>query len=267
MFSDAYKKFASIFFPFRIRVALVLLVFFCLAPLATVSYLFLENVITHQEQEADRLNLSEAQNLSFELDAKFRAIEQDLYKLRNFQSLKDGDLARFHAEASEFFKNKDQIGVVLVDRSGKVVLSTLRPYGAPLSRLTVDGYQGTFEEPKPSISNLFIGPIDGQWMMVVRVPIWGKNGEVQYSLSGVYAAKRLESFLKQKTIPANGVASLIDPSGRVAARTKNPQDSVGKPITPLLKKQLESNTSGVFDGNTREGDPARIAYALSLIHI
>lgn len=230
-------------------------------PYILISIYFSSSLFKDEQKLLNESHLAYAKALSFSLDSQFRIIESGLQSLSHSYALTDGSLPMFYAQATKLAQSQGLLGVVLSDRSGQIIFSTNRPYGAPLPSLVKGATKSVFEECRSSISNLFMGPIVKDWIMAVRVPVVDKGGNVLYALSATYSADQLNQFLMaQKPPQPNLILGLVDPVGRIAGRTKSPKEIVGSMIRPNFQKHLASEPVGLFEGVNLQSVPVSVAY-------
>lgn len=115
-----------------IRVTLGLLVVVCVLPIALVAApLF----ISYYEREQTQLTanaINRAKGFMLAVDREFAATESALLALSTSHRLATGDLEGFHHRAVEALANVRADSLLVLDRRGKILLSTRRPYGEVL---------------------------------------------------------------------------------------------------------------------------------------
>lgn len=118
-----------------IRATLGLLVVVCVLPIAVVSALLF---ISYYEREQTQLitnAVNRAKGFVLAVDREFAATESALLALSTSHRLATGDLEGFHHRAVEALPNVRADSILVLDRTGQILLSTRRPYGEPLPKV------------------------------------------------------------------------------------------------------------------------------------
>jgi diguanylate cyclase (GGDEF)-like protein len=105
-----------------------------------------------------------------------------------------------------------------------------------------------------------MGPIVKKWMIAVRVPVFDSKGKVIYALSGTVTAQQLNTFLGKQAIQDNQIITVVDPVGRIAARSKDSPDLIGMLVRPEYLQHLIDAPSGQFEGVNLKDVPVSLTY-------
>lgn len=159
------------------------------------------------------------------------------------------DVNRNAASVSERFNE----AVVLIDRTGKFILSTRLPPGGLLpDRTDLAPVAPAFAEGRPYVSNTITGAFTKAPLAVVTVPLPGE--QASHALSMSISPDLLSSTLKQAGLPQEWVAAIIDREGIFVARSHSPEMNIGRPARPeLIKVARSGEQTGSFSNVTHEG--------------
>jgi hypothetical protein len=155
-----------------------------------------------------------------------------LEALATSPALREGDLAAFRDQAGRV---RDLVGgdIVLRDRAGRQVASTMRPWGAPLpegsSLLRWDSE--VLASGRPLVTGHYRGIINGEhsYAVVVPVPRGGSGDAVTHLLHASLPATRLRDIVRQARVPEGGVVGIVDRDLVVLARNARHEETVGTP--------------------------------------
>jgi signal transduction histidine kinase/CheY-like chemotaxis protein len=177
--------------------------------------------------------------------------------------LATGDIAAFYRHAREVVKSQIGNGIVLADTNGQQLLSTLRPYGAPLPRSGVRDLLRTIAvSGKPAVSNFYIGATSHEPQVAVGVPVL-RAGRVAYVLTMGIRPSRLGELLGQQKLPQDWIVSVFDQGGTIVARSRRGNEFVGKKGTPALLLQIAQTPEGIVETSTLEGIPVVASFSRS----
>lgn len=245
------------------RAILALLVAACLLPATLVSTYFI--VANHQQRRDTVIHsvVQSARNLSSALDRDLGSIESGLLVLATSPTLRSGDLAAFQDQVMEVLPSQSISHYVLIDPKGHQRLNTLRTWGEPLP---TGGWpiasQQVIQQEAIVLTDLFIGPLAGQPMVALCVPV-RKNSQVIYTLNAGISLERISSLLHNQGLPPVWVTGILDGQGVVIARSREAARFVGKPAVPDLVRQARQQREGTLETRTAEGIPVIAAFSRS----
>ncbi len=241
-----------------------MLVLVCVLPgVALCSYLLYANYRLEKEKIASQTEVLAGQIL-VELDRELVAMESGLHVLATAEALKNGELQRFHQMARAAMESQTAYNYVLIDRQGRQLINTLRPYGGALPKAgNPPQLAEIFDSGKTVLTDLFEGPLTGQPIIAMGVPVHDKNGEIIYTLNVGLLPNQLSDFLKRQPLPEGWLAAIVDGSGNIIGRTHEAERFVGKKAVPELRAQLKTSNRGSLSAVSKEGIPVSTAYARS----
>lgn len=209
--------------------------------------------LASEEQEAmaalSRRATVAASAIGYEVDSVYA-------ELRTFSltdSVRAGDVAAAYALAVRLVESDPRIGAItLTDASGVQRFHTHRPLGSPLpaSNFTAAN-QLLFRGAPRIVSPLMAGSVTGRPGVQVAIPLdMGPAGTLALRASVKLAA--IGKRLNEQAWPGDWTATVIDQSGVVIARSREPERLVGQ-TAPSKVLETVRTSKGVFRVTTRDG--------------
>lgn len=249
-----------------LRSSLITLVLVCILPgVALSTYLVYAN-FQLEKQKISRETELLAGKILVELDRELAAMESGLRVLATSDSLKNGDMQHFHQIARAALKSQMAYNYVLIDRQGRQVINTLRPAWAALPTSgNPPQLDEIFQSGKTVLTDMFAGPVTGKPTIALGVPVYGKDGEIIYTLNVGLQPDYLTALLKRQALPEGWLAAIIDSSGTIVGRTREAERFVGQKVVPELQERLQTSRYGSMALASKEGIPVTTAYARSAL--
>ena len=199
-----------------------------------------------------------AQAVAATIDYDLSQLRARLFILAGARSLQTGDLAAFHAYASEFARD-DGLYISLYDVTGRELVNTRIPYGQPLrSAADVEAIRKVATTGRPNVSD-FAGGAGGNEMSIgLNVPVM-HDGAPIYVLS-YDIAPRVPALLEQLNLPPGWVLALSDDRGYVLARNRDVDHIVGRKGRDEINRHFFESDDGWFPSISREGVPIYNAF-------
>ncbi|TDP64130.1 diguanylate cyclase (GGDEF)-like protein [Roseateles toxinivorans] len=251
---------------YSIRASLTGLVAACLAPALLVSgYLVHENYGQHRAR-LERDALLQARGLAAALDREFSGVVSGLRVLSTSPALAVDDLRGFHERARGALAFQIVDNYVMTDRQGRQRVNTLRDFGEPLPETgTPAELQRVFETGKPVVTDMFIGPVTGKPVIAIGVPVF-RQGQVVYSLNVGLSLERIAEVLNRLAMPGHWVAAVLDGTGTIVARTRDPEKYVGQKATADVMELLDTEPAEItISSRSMEGIPTYAGLARSSV--
>lgn len=248
---------------YSLRGSLFFLVAVCVLPaLAVFTYLAYSNYqLQKKKTYGDTVLL--AQRISAEIDKELSAIESGLHVLATAESLRNGDLRRFHRVARDALKSQTVHNYVLIDPQGRQLINTLRPFGETLPATgNPPELNEIFRSGNTVLANLFIGPVTRQPLLAMGVPVF-RDEAVIYSLNIGLSPKRLADILARQKLPEGWLIAVLDRSGTIVGRSREAERFVGQKAVPELLAQAMKNEQGSLETLTKEGIPVVTSFVRS----
>ncbi|SNT18275.1 PAS domain S-box-containing protein [Noviherbaspirillum humi] len=180
------------------------------------------------------------------------------------EALARGDLAGFHERARQVIALSGLgTNVVLRNLQGRQILNTAIDYGKPLpASHAPEQTQGVFATDKPTVSDVFTGPVLKRPIMSVDVPV-RLGGNTVYALGIGILPEHFNTILNNQALPSDWIVGVFDKAGTIVGRSHLPDKFVGQKLTPELMEALGRKSEGVIDGRTKEGIPSIVVFSRS----
>ena len=140
-----------------------------------------------------------------------------------------GDLRRFYDEATAVSKSFGG-WAVLSDTSGRQLLNTSRPFGAPLPTPTAASLammRSVAASQRTFVSNVFIGTVSRRPALIIAVPVIRRD-EVRYILDFPFEPTQFTNLLKAAALSPEWIAVITDRQGGVVGRVPNTDAAVDR---------------------------------------
>lgn len=221
---------------------LTLMVLLPVLVLSGVGIIKLSNAGREQYRQQ---GLQAVRGVETDLDRELAGIRITLQVLATAESLQTGDLARFYRQAMEVVRQED-LHVVLRDRDGQQLVNTRVPFGTPLPKANVPTADDrVLATGRPIISDLFIGAVSKEPLVMVIVPV-RRAGEIVYLLNMSIPVKVIGDLLDRQPLDAAWTTVVMDSRGRVIARTRSTAQFAGRSLHPEQRRVLEGNPNGWY---------------------
>lgn len=246
-----------------IRMSLAALVVGCILPIAVVAAFLIVNFYEHEQAQLTSNAISRARAMTSMVDQDIANTQAALQALSISPLLAKNDLAGFRVQAIDALRTLQVESILVLDMTGQVLASTRRPFGATLPRIANPPlWKRILETGKPGVSDLFLGPLPGRFILTISVPVQ-RNGSTIYLLNAIVAPAQLSSVLTEQKFPDSWRAVIIDSSGSVVARTHDVEKFLGKKVNPDLLQRMRVSDEGGFKTRTLDGIPVLSVYSRS----
>ena len=235
----------------KLRSHLLLIVLAVFLPLALLGALLVVKHWRDEREAIDRGTLDTVRALSTVVDLELQRTIAALEVLATSESLTTGDVRHFY----ERLQGAPQHGwdnVIVFDAGGRQLMNLKRPFGAPLPAAAhPELLQETIAERRPTISNVFQGPVMKRLLVAVEVPVV-RNDTVPYVLVAVMLPERFERLLYQQRLSPGWIVSIVDRQKRFIASSRGP-GVTGEPGSPTLVTMSERFEETTYRSVTVEG--------------
>jgi signal transduction histidine kinase/ActR/RegA family two-component response regulator len=189
-----------------------------------------------------------------DVDRQIAAIEAELQVLATSPSLQTGDFRAFDEQMRAALTIRGT-SIVLHDTHGQQLLSTNRPFGQPLPRATnTEMHDRVVATGKPQISDLIMGAVLRRPILVVGAPVF-RDGQVVYVLAMGIGPEILGALLQEQGLSPDWIFGIFDRKGIIAARSRDADRFLGKPVGPGLRQALAGPADSWIPNVTTEGIP------------
>jgi signal transduction histidine kinase/ActR/RegA family two-component response regulator len=189
-----------------------------------------------------------------DVDREISAIWAELQVLATSPSLQSGDFREFDQQMRAALKIRGT-AIVLHDTHGQQLLSTNRPFGEPLPRVTnSEMHDRVVATGKPQISDLVMGAVLKRPILTVGVPVF-RDGEVVYVLAMGLGPEVLSALMQDQELPSDWTAAILDRNGIIVGRNRDLDRFLGRPVAPMLRQKLAEAIESWIPNVTSDGIP------------
>lgn len=235
----------------------------CIVPaLVIIAGLIYKQYQMGQEQ-LDQTTRLMARKVVADLDRELASIESALKILATSQNLMVGNFKSFHQQARDALAPSIVYNFILTDPNGTQVLNTLRPYGSALPKAgTPPELEAVFSTRKTVLTSLFVGPVTGQYILAMGVPVV-VGDEVKYSLNIGLAPSRINEILAKQTFADGWLIAVLDQNGTIVGRSRDAARYIGQKPVPQLFDAIQHRREGKLKAVTKEGIPVNVSFSKS----
>ncbi len=241
----------------------MLLVLACVLPawllVAVVTY------ASYQRERTEALLEVEvaSRRLLRTIEQKADADQAVLQALALSAEIDRGNLAAFHRQASQVLRHTSGFTIVLSDASGQQLVNLLRPSGTPLPQHgDRELLKRVLQSGEPALSDLYVGPVKGQRIVSIEVPVV-RDGVPRYALSLGVDPALISRHLSQQELPPDWVVGIFDRNAKFIARSPHGERFAGRDAVAELREAMQRAPEGWIEGTTTEGIPVSGFYARS----
>ena len=218
----------------------------------------------HERQAAFDRVLDTVRGIRLVLDAEMQGIASGLEVLAASQSLARGDLDAFRRSAEAFLSRfPEGAAISLSTRDGQQLLNTGLAAGEPLPlRVNRGSIEEVFRTGRPAYSNLFVGSVTQQRIVIISVPVV-RNGVVVNELSFNPPLAFFQNVIQQLRPSDDWTMSIFDRTGVNLARVPNPEQTIGQRASPTLYPHLFQQMEAKVETVSLEGVPLLTAFTRS----
>jgi signal transduction histidine kinase/CheY-like chemotaxis protein len=241
----------------RIRSRLLVLVLSVLVPSFVASVLAVA-YLYNEEQAAQARGMTEATRaFALLVNDELQKRTGNLQALANAPSLARGDLAEFYEHARRIAPTPDTT-VILLDLDSRQLLNTQVARGAPLSARRASNLgelMRRYGSDKVLVSDLFETPL-GKRQFSIQVPV-RIGSELRYYLVMRANASSMARLFVNQHFPREWIASIVDRTGMVVARSRDPDRWEGKRMNESLHARISADKEGVYQSRSLDGIDVR----------
>ncbi len=245
-----------------LRWYLVLLVVGTLLPAVVFGAALLLRLASEEQDAAERRLAHSARVMAASIERELSSNVRTLRALAESEYLDQDDLKAFHAQAMRVQSTQPGwLTVLLLNPDGRQLVNSARPWGTSLTGAQEpDSLRAVVKSGRPVVGRLARGK-RGNWAFPVRVPI-KRAGEIRYVLTAAVTWESLADVVAHQLPPQEEwTRVIVDQSGRIAARTRNPEQWVGQLGTPSFIQRSAASAEGVYRDRTMEGTSVYVAFS------
>ena len=220
-----------------IHTRLTMLTLATVLPLVAVGGFALIRTVDDQKLQVEQDVGRTVDGLLGDIDRQIIAIEAELQVLAVSPSLQSENLYPFYQQMYAALPLQGT-SIVLLDTKGQQLLSTNRPFGAPLPRApNTEMSERVVATGKPQVSDLAMGAVLQRPIVAVGVPVI-RDGKVVYVLVMGLGSEVLSKLLRQPDLSPDWVVAIFDRKGIIVARNRELDRFVGKPAAPIIREAI-----------------------------
>ncbi len=249
--------------PYTLSWHLLVLVLASMIPFFLFSAFMVDRLVRLERQASERHLRREVQKLRLSVDQEFLSSIRTLQALATSLDLERHDLRSFHENLRRVQQSQPSWESITVhDTQGKFLLSAIRDFGEiSMAAPEPDSIQTVVSTGQAVIGKVIKVPpaskITG-FAFPIRVPVFSQ-GKVVYVLSAIISVQRLQTIVIDG-LETEWTRTIVDHDGTVAARSRNPEEFIGRPGTPSFIKTIRSSYEGLMRETTLDGKAVYMAF-------
>ena len=216
-------------------------------------------------QDLEQALSSAAQLQLHSVEREVAVMEASLRALASSPSLDRHDYGDFYLQANEVMQNSFGSNIVLHAVTGEQIINTSRPFGQTLPTDPPPYLARLMETRQPVLSDLYRGQVSGNAIVSLAVPVI-RQGRVLAILTMALDTKHLIQFIRQEGYPSSWVGAMLDSTGTIVARIREPEKYVGQKPAPAVLEAVRSASHGVVAITSLEGSKILAGYRRSELY-
>ena len=149
--------------------------------------------------------------------------------------------------------NPDAVSITLLAADGRPLFSTSEPFGSrPLPVEDPGDMKRVFSTGRPVVSGALRNPASGRFETALSVPVI-LQGQPAYALRMNLSAESFNRLLFDQRFPGDWTGVIVDEQGLVLARSRAPDEFIGKKISTTVQEALNQGKRGIFQSSTLDG--------------
>jgi len=214
-------------------------------------------LLVHQQKAAAEAELrSTTRALSVAVDHMLEGQIQVMRMVTASRSLDGGDAGAFSARAHLMLaQNPSWLNIAVIDPRSFAIVASARPLGVSATTTIAPGaVEEVVATSKPLIVGAFPqGKITDHAIILLMVPVI-RDGEVRYVLSVAMEQGAVSNVFAEQRLPPSWTGSIIDSGMRIAGRSRDPEQFVGGPPSPVMAEHIAAADSGMFRSRNLQGE-------------
>ncbi|MGZ8254910.1 MAG: hybrid sensor histidine kinase/response regulator [Burkholderiaceae bacterium] len=212
-----------------------------------------------QQSELQRELQHTAHTLAVALERELDGTTRELERIAESPLLRSRP-AEFHAYAARIVAERRQFtNLVLFDLAGQQTVNALVPFGQPLALTPRPLEEQVVGTGKPAISDILPDTVDGAPSIAIAVPV-KVDGVLRGVLTAQLNQEELSRLLAEPQSRAGGVASIVDRSARLVARSRDAGKFFGREAPEDFRRLTHASPRGAAPARSLEGEPLFTAW-------
>jgi signal transduction histidine kinase len=235
-----------------IHTRLMMLTLATVLPLVAVGGFAIMRTVDDQKVQVEQGVGRTVDGLLGDIDRQIVAITAELQVLAVSPSLQSENLYSFYQQMYAALPLQGT-AIVLLDTKGQQLLSTNRPFGAPLPRApNTEMSERVVATGKPQVSDLVMGAVLRRPIVAVGVPVF-RDGKVGFVLVMALGSEILSKLLHQPDLSPDWVVAIFDRKGIIVARNRELDRFLGMPAAPIIREAIAGPVESWIPNVTSEG--------------
>ncbi len=234
-----------------------ILVIAIVLPFLGFAALLVDHAASGEQELRARMVRDAAIGAAGDLNRQLGVQQALVLALADSRALQTGDLEAFHDQARELLRRQD-VTAVLYDPAGQELVNTAVPFGTLLPA-EPDAVQRVVRSGHVEVSDLFKDPLTGQPTIDIAAPVM-HDSALAFVLSLRITHAVASVMLEQQIPPGQGIG-LIDRTGTIIFRTRDPQQVVGLKAPAEFLHGIMTGDEGAFLSHSRTGVPLYVAFS------
>ncbi len=227
-----------------LRTQLLLPVIVASLPLAVFAAAIMFTLWQYQQNRLEIQQRETAAALASVVEKELASTVRQLEYLGTGPELVRGDFDGFLKRARQVLAiAKEWTNVVLYAKDGQQLVNANFPLPSGRNTAAQRQIDRVFATGRPAVSDLFLGPASGRWIVAVSVPV-SLQGRTIYVLSATLNLGVFDDLLRERNT-AGGVVSIEDRQLHIISRSPSPEEYRGRPPVPALLEAMRAAPEGV----------------------
>ena len=243
------------------RLLLLTIVAFAAVPPLVFAVILLFHFSDSQRGRAEENLMASAAGVARSIDAEFATALATLDTLKNSSFLQQGDLSAFEQRLRDNTLDTGR-GFTLLDAGGKQLINTSLPPRTGLPHIEQRALRTAFRDRRLYISEVIHDAGSGEVFAFVGIPIV-RDHDVKWTLGTFLYGSDFAGVIAEPGVPEDWIVSIVDRRGTHIRRSHLNEEFAGRPLVPVLLRQMEAGRSGVLRTISHEGIAliSTVAYA------
>jgi len=180
-------------------------------------------------------------------------------------SLDTDDIAAFQQRAQRVIEiNPPWRSISLLDPHSHAFVASTAQLVSPAPRTSApDVADKVVATRQPQVVGVIAsGMVIGEPLILIMAPVI-RGGEVRFVATAALKPTALNDIFVQQGLPPNWTGAVLDSRLRLAGRSRNPEQFVGRTAPPSLAAHVGAAERGVFEAIDQDGDKAETVFSRS----
>ncbi|MBX3737964.1 MAG: PAS domain-containing protein [Candidatus Didemnitutus sp.] len=186
------------------------------------------------------------------IDQELKAHERFVGSLATADALYRDDFAAFYERAARIASG-DARWIVLLDETGRQLVNTRLPFGAPLPGSEIPpATLEAWRAGRSYISNVIPGTAAPGYVLAITVPHM-RHGKFRYAVALALTPQAFVEGIDLRQIAPGYIMSVLDRTGTIVWRNRAGEQFIGRKATPDIVQAVRQRTPYLAPSRTLEG--------------